>query len=135
MIELLTGISLWELVKHAGSWLGNLKRANGARQQASIDALRKVVIAARKTAVYMRQRNETGQASHTTEAELAELWTALGFALQDLGVDKLAKRCAIVGRQWADPSQFDQAFLAKADVGLDKLEQLANAMLHDLTRK
>lgn len=134
MIELLTGVSLWELIKHTGAWLGNLKRANNARQQASIDALRKVVMAARKTAVYMRQRSETGQPSHATEAELAELWTALGFALQDLGVDKLAKRCAIVGRQWADPSQFEADFLVKADVGLEKMERLANAMLHELTQ-
>jgi hypothetical protein len=129
MIEILTGISLWELVKHTGSWLVNLKRAKNARKQESIDALRKVVIAARRTSVYMRQLQETGKRSHETEAELAVLWTELGFALQDLGVTKLAKRCYIKGRQWADPSRFDKEFLEKADVGLEKMEQLANEVL------
>ncbi len=132
MIEILTGISLWELVKHAGSWLGNLKRAKNARKQESIDALRKVVIAARKTSVYMRQLQEAGKRSHETEAELAVLWTELGFALQDLGVTKLAKRCCIKGKQWADPSQFDKDFLEKADVGLEKMEQLANEVLLEI---
>jgi hypothetical protein len=132
MIEILTGISLWELVKHAGSWLSNLKRAKNARKQESIDALRKVVIAARKTSVYMRQLQETNNRSHETEAELAVLWTELGFALQDLGVTKLAKRCYIKGKQWADPSQFDKDFLEKADVGLEKMEQLAIAVLLEI---
>jgi len=82
--------------------LGNLKRAKDKRKKESIEALRKVVIAARKTSVYMRQVQETGNRSHDTEAELAVLWTELSFALQDLGVDKLAKRCYIKGKQWAD---------------------------------
>lgn len=132
MIEILSGISLWELVKHAGSWVSNLKRAKNTRKQASIDALRKVVIAARKTSVYMRQLQETGKQSHETETELAVLWTELGFALEDLGVTKLAKRCYIKGKQWADPSQFDQDFLEKADVGLEKMEQLATQVLGEI---
>ena len=132
MIEILTGISLWELVKHTGSWLANLKRAKDTRKKESIEALRKVVIAARKTAVYMRHMYETGKKSPETEAELAVLWTELSFALQDLGVDKLAKRCHIQGRQWADSSQFDKAYLEKADIGLERMEQLANLMLSEL---
>ncbi len=132
MLEILTKISLWDLLKHTSSWLGNLNRAKGNRKKESIDALRKVVKATRKTAVYMRQIKETGQKSHAVETELAELWTELGFALQDLGVTKLAKRCAIKGRQWADPKQFDKDFLEKADVGLDKIEQLANLMLAEI---
>lgn len=132
MIEILTGISLWELVKHTGSWLSNLKRAKDTRKKESIEALRKVVIAARKTSVYMRQLKETGKRSHETEAELAVFWTELSFALQDLGVDKLAKRCYIKGRQWADPSQIDKDYLEKADVGLEKMEQLANEVLLEI---
>ncbi len=132
MIEILTGISLWELVKHTGSWLANLKRAKSARKQESIEALRRVVIAARKTSVYTRQLQEVGKRSHETESELAVLWTELSFALQDLGVDKLAKRCYIKGRQWADPEQIDKDYLEKADVGLEKMEQLANAMLLEI---
>lgn len=123
---------MWELVKHAGSWLNNLKRAKQARKKDSIEALRKVVLAARRTSVYMRQLNEAGARSHETEAELAVLWTDLSFALQDLGVNKLAKRCYIKGKQWADPSQMDKDYLEKADVGLEKMEQLANAVLLEL---
>ncbi len=132
MIESLTVGHLWALLKHTVTWLANLKRANSARKQESIDALRKVVIAARKTAVYMRQIKEVSKRSHSTEAELAVLWTELGFALQDLRVDKLAKRCSIKGRQWADPNQFDQDFLSKADVGLERMEKLANQMLIEI---
>ncbi len=132
MIEILTGISLWELVKHAGNWLANLKRARGARKKESIDALRKVVIAARKTSVYMRHMNATGSQSAGTEAELAVLWTELSFALQDLGVDKLAKRCHIQGRQWADPGHMDKAYMEKADIGLARMEQLANQLLAEI---
>lgn len=132
MLDIFTGISLWELVKHTASWLSNLKRAKQARKKESIDALRKVVVAARKTSVYMRQLNETGTRSHQTEAELAVFWTELSFALQDLGVNKLAKRCYIKGKQWADPSQMDQDYLEKADVGLEKMEQLANTVLLEL---
>ncbi|MGZ8982474.1 MAG: hypothetical protein ACXW11_00800 [Methylotenera sp.] len=132
MIEILTGISLWELVKHTGRWLSNLKRAKDTRKKESIEALRKVVIAARKTSVYMRQLQETGSRSHETEAELAVLWTELSFALQDLGVTKLAKRCYIKGKQWADPSQMDKDYLEKADVGLEKMELLANEVLLEI---
>jgi len=132
MIEILTGISLWELVKHAGNWLGNLKRAKGARKKESIDALRKVVIAARKTSVYMRHMSATSKPSPEIEAELAVLWTELSFALQDLGVDKLAKRCHIQGRQWAAPDKMDKAYLEKADIGLARMEQLANQMLAEI---
>jgi hypothetical protein len=132
MMEILTVGKLWDLVKHTVTWLANLKRAKYARKKESVAALKKVVIAARKTSVYMRQLKEVGKRSHSTEAELAVLWTELGFALQDLGVDKLAKRCAIKGRQWADPSQFDQRFLDKADVGLERMEKLANQMLIEI---
>ncbi len=131
MLELVSAISIWELVKHTGSWLSNLKRAKGARKQESIEALRKVILAARKTTVYMRQLKETGKACHQTEAEIALLWTELSFALDDLGIGKLAKRCRIKGRQWTDPSRLDKEFLEKADVGLERMEQLANEILRE----
>lgn len=134
MIELVSAVSLWELVKHAGSWLINLRKAKQVRQRESIDALRKVVIAARRTAVYTRQLSDTGRPSHAVEAELATLWTELGFALDDLGLDKLAKRCKISGRHWADPDDMDKAFLEKADIGLARMEQLASEMLHEIER-
>ncbi len=132
MIEVVTAISLWELVKHTGSWITNLKRAKDARKIESIAALRKVVVVSRKTAVYMRQLDETGQKSHQMESELSMLWTELGFKLKDLGIDKLEKRCRIKGKHWEDPKKMDKDFLKKADIGLTRMEQLANEVLHEI---
>ena len=128
-----TGI-LWDIFKHAGSWLANLNRAGEERKQQSVDALRKVVTAARETAVYMRQMKDTGHRDHATEAHLSVLWTELGFALQDLGIAKLARKCQIKGKQWSDPGHYDEAFLAKADVGLERIERLAHEILRQLNR-
>lgn len=132
MIEIVSEVSLWELVKHVGSWLSNLKRAKNKRKKESIVALRRVIVAARRTAVYMRQLKESGRQSHKTEAELAVLWTELGFALEDLGIEKLAKRCRIKGKQWAQPDKMDKEYLNKADVGLERMEQLANDLLREI---
>lgn len=132
MIEVVTAISLWELVKHTGSWVTNLKRANKERKKESINALRQVVVAARQTAVYMRQLEETGDKSHQVEAELSMLWTELGFALEDLGIDKLAKRCRIKGKHWEDPGKMDKEYLKKADVSLVRMEQIANEVLREI---
>lgn len=131
-MEPITGVSLWELAKHAGMWLTNLKRARLARKRESVTALRQVVIAARRTAVYLRQLRDTGRRDHATETELTTRWTELGFALDDLELDKLAKRCQISGRYWADPADMDPVFLDKADVGLRRMEQLAQTMLREL---
>jgi hypothetical protein len=79
MIEVLSPAALWDLIKNASRWLVNLRRANQDRQQASITALRKVVLAARKTAVYVRQLNDTQQRHYQTEVELATLWTELSL--------------------------------------------------------
>lgn len=132
MIEVVTAISLWELVKHAASWVANLKRASDARKRESKAALRGVIVAARKTAVYVRQLRDTGQSSHAVERELATLWTELSFKLEDLGLEKLAKRCRIKGREWADPSRMDATYLEKSDSGLDRMEQLALEVLREI---
>ena len=132
MFEVVTAISLWELVKHTGSWVTNLKRAKDARKKESVEALRKVVIAARQTSVYMRHLRDTGKRSHQKESELSMLWTELGFALEDLGISKLSKRCQIKGKHWADPEKTDREYLEKADVGLEKMEQLANEVLREI---
>lgn len=134
MIELVTAISVWELAKHGGSWLTNLKRAKGERKKESIAALRKVVIAARQTSVYMRRLKDIGERSHQKESELSMHWTELGFALEDLGIPKLAKRCHIKGRHWAAPEEVDLQYLEKADVGLEKMEKLANEVLREISR-
>lgn len=107
MIEVLSPVALWDLIKNASRWLVNLRRANHTRQRESVNALRKVVIAARKTAVYMRQ-------------------------LDDLKVTTLAKRCLINGKQWADPKSMNPDFLQKADAGFERIEQLANQLLAQL---
>jgi hypothetical protein len=128
-MAVVTDISLWELIKHLKQWLTNLNRASSARQRRSIEALRAVVIAARHTQAYVRLLNDTTNQDHKQEAKLSEMWTELGFKLTDLGLSKLAKRCDIKGRYWADPNRFDVEFLQKADVGLERMEQLARQML------
>ena len=133
-MEPLSGVSLWELIKHLKQWLTNLNRASDERKSQSIDALRSVIIAARNTATYIRQINEKGEQSHVTEAQLSDQWTRLGFKLKDLGIDKLAKRCDIKGRYWSNPNQFDDSFLEKADIGLERMEQLARQMVAAIER-
>lgn len=134
MVEVITNFSLWELIKHAGRWLYNLKRAKDARKKESVRALRKVVLAARKTSVYVRELKDTGKRNHRTESRLSVLWTELGFALEDLGIHKLARRCQIKGKHWADPAKTDGDYLAKADAGLDRMEQIADELLRNQRR-
>jgi len=128
----ISDISLWALFRHLGSWLGNLSRARQQRKRESIEALRAVVIAARHTQAYLRELEDTGQHDHATEANLAGLWTELGFRLSDLGLTKLAKRCDIRGRYWADPNILDADFLQRADIGLERMEQLARQLLAEI---
>ena len=122
-------VSLWQLFKHLSQWIGNLSRAKQQRQRESIEALRAVVVAARHTQAYLRQLDDTGQQNHATEAQLAALWTELGFRLSDLGLSKLAKRCDIRGRYWANPDTLDKDFLKRADIGLERMEQMARQLL------
>jgi hypothetical protein len=121
--------SLWQLFRHLSQWIGNLSRAKQQRQRESIEALRAVVVAARHTQAYLRQLDDTGQQDHATEAQLATLWTELGFRLSDLGLSKLAKRCDIRGRYWANPDTLDKDFLKRADIGLERMEQMARQLL------
>ena len=125
-------VSLWQLFKHLSQWLGNLSRAKQQRQRESIEALRAVVVAARHTQAYLRQLDDTGQQDHSAEAKLAALWTELGFRLNDLGLAKLAKRCDIRGRYWANPDTLDKDFLKRADIGLDRMEKMALQLLAEI---
>jgi hypothetical protein len=131
-MELITDISLWELVKHLKQWLVNLRNAGQARKTESIDALRAVIVAARQTSAYVRRLNDIGQQDHAEEADLSAMWTELSFKLADLKLTKLAKRCDIKGRYWANPAQFDAEFLEKADIGLARMEQLARQMVAEI---
>jgi hypothetical protein len=45
----------------------------------------------------------------------------------------LTKRCDIKGKYWADPVHYDSEFLNKADVGLERMEQLARQMVPRLS--
>lgn len=135
MLEVVTAISLWELVKHTGSWVVNLRRAKDSRKKESVEALRKVILAARKTSVYIRQLQDTETRNHQSEAELSILWTELGYVLNDLGIEKLSKRCLIVGKHWADPAKMEKSYLEKADIGLERMEQLANQLLIEVSPK
>lgn len=135
MPDLITSVSLSELIKHAASWLRNLHRASKERKKESIDALRGVISASRKTAVYVRQLNKKRERQYEKENELSEMWTNLSFRLYDLGLPGLAKKCDLKGRQWADPEQFDDEFLHQADLGLDSMEKLAKQILKELIEK
>ena len=123
---------LWVLITHLKRWLINLRRAGARRKRQSIEALRAVVIAARGTRVYLRELGASGRPDHARETQLAENWTRLGFVPQDLGLGKLAKRCDVTGRYWADPDAFEREFLDKADVGLARMEQLARQMVSEI---
>ncbi len=128
-MENLSAGLLWGIFRHVRSWLSNLDRAGLQRKEQSVRALRGVIIAARETAVYIRRMKDTGQRHHDTESHLAVLWTELGFALQDLRIDKLAKRCRISGKHWSNPEYYDQTFLKRADVSLEQMERLAQQIL------
>lgn len=132
MIEVVTSVSLWELVKHASRWVTNLKRAGNQRKQESVYALRQVILAAQRTSVYLRQLKDTKERNHHQEMELSELWAKLGFHLEDIGLEDLAQRCRIMGKYWTDPENMDTAVLQKADVGLVRMEELANEVLADV---
>ena len=129
---MVSDVSLWQLFRHLGQWLGNLSRAKQQRQRESIEALRAVVVAARHTQAYLRQLDDSGRQDHATEAQLATLWTELGFRLGDLGLTKLAKRCDIRGRYWANPDTLEKDFLKRADIGLERMEQMALQLLAEI---
>jgi hypothetical protein len=95
-----------DLFNHGLRWLANLRRAKLERKQQSILALRKMISASRETSVYIRQLSETGQSNHKVERDLTLLWTDLGFALEDLGLTKLAKRCQVTGKHWSNPEHY-----------------------------
>ena len=134
-MALISDSVLWELFRHLKSWLINLQRAGDRRKRESIEALRAVVIAARHTQAYLRRLGDHIGQDHAEEARLAGMWTELGFRLGDLELARLAKRCDINGRYWADPDQFDDDFLHKADVGLARMEQLARQMIAAIEAK
>ncbi|MCP4161165.1 MAG: hypothetical protein GY760_13915 [Deltaproteobacteria bacterium] len=134
MIEVITSISLWELIKHSASWINNLKRAKDKRKKESVEALRKVIVASRKTRAYVRLLKDKGTGNRDFEIELTTVWTELGFALEDLKINKLAERCQIKGKNWSDPDHQDRKYLDKSDTGLEKMELLARDLLLEINK-
>lgn len=127
------GVSEWlTIITHVKKWVTNLLRAKSERKEQSKKALRAVTKAVRETTIYLRDLREGGQKSIDRERELSLLWTELSFKLEDLGLKKLANRCSLKGRYWADPAAFDKAFLNRADIRLSEIEQLANDSLKEL---
>jgi len=133
-MDVLSTEALGELFNHGSKWLLNLRRAKQARKLASVAALRKVITSSRETAVYVRQLNDRGKRDHKTERHLSLLWTELGFALEDLRINKLAKRCQIKGKHWSDPEHYGSDFLDKADISLDRMERIAVELLNEINR-
>jgi len=134
IMDIISAELLWDIFKHIRSWLANLNRAGDERKRESVAALRGIITASRETAVYIRQMKDTGTHNYNTENHLSLLWTELGFALEDLKLDKLARRCKIKGKHWANPEHYDENFLKKADISLERMEQLARVMLINIKR-
>jgi len=128
----LTAVEWLGLLTHVKRWVSNLLRARKGRKAESKKALRSVIRAVRETEIYIRQLKEGGKKSIKTEKELSLLWTDLSFMLKDLKLEKLAKRCQIKGKYWADPSRYDSDFLNKAGTKLPEVESVALLALKEI---
>ena len=117
----ITAADLIGLLAHIKRWVSNLSRAGKERKAESRRALRSVILAVRETEVYIRHIKEGGKKSIKTEKELSLRWTELSFELEDIGLNKLANRCRVTGKYWADPKKFSASFL---DTLADKLNQI-----------
>jgi len=120
------------LLTHVKQWLGNLVRAGKERKTESKEALRSVVLAVRETEIYVRHLNEDGKKSIKTERALSLQWTNLSFRLEDIKLNKLAKRCRLKDMYWADPAKFSSEFLDKAGTKLSDIEKLALLALREI---
>ncbi len=128
----LSAKELLGLITHVKQWVGNLTRAKQQRKLESKKALRAVISVVRETTVYLRSLKEGREKSIEKEERLSLSWTQLAFALEDLGLNKLASRCSIKGRYWANPADYDQGFLERAGMRLADIERMAQASLKEL---
>lgn len=131
MIEITAG-EIGGILGHVARWLANLKRAKKERKLQSRQALERVVLAVRETATYTSHIRSGGKKRLEKETRLAMLWTELSFRLEELGLKKLANRCEIKGRYWANPDEFDDQFLRSARARLKDIEQEARLLLNSL---
>lgn len=130
----MTGITLsakdWlNIITHIKQWITNLQRAGKERKAQSIKALRDVIRAVRQTEIYIRKIKEGGKPSIEEEKKLSLLWTELSFALTDIKLDKLAKKCMIKGKDWAVLSKQNTHFFDTAITRLSEIERTTLLML------
>lgn len=119
--------SLATLGRYLLQWLQSLSKASDDRKRECLHAIEAVQAAVRRTQRYVQERN-SGRIDAKTEADLASMWTDLGFRLSDLGVKKLAKRCDVKGRYWADKRKFSEEWWDQADIELDSVAELARRL-------
>lgn len=119
--------TLGTLANYLIQWLQGLLRASKQRKIDCLTAIDGVISGIRQTQAYCRARDE-GKANPQTEANLAAMWTQLGFELDALGIKRLAKRCDVKGRYWASPKQFSEEWWDLADIELDSVDQLARRL-------
>lgn len=123
------------LTGHLVRWVANLGRAGRQRKLESRASLERVLLAVRKTAVYRRSLDEGAPKNYDRESEIAMQWTALALELDRLGLDKLAKKCRVMGWYWENPDRFDSDFLAQAGVRFDQVERLAVQLMAGIRGK
>ena len=128
----LSAKELLSIFTHLKQWVANLHRAKQQRKLESKKALRAVISAVRETTVYLRGLKEEQPKSIDKEERLSLKWTQLAFELEDLGLNKLASRCSIKGRYWANPADYDADFLERAGMRLSDIEHLAQKSLKQL---
>lgn len=113
------------VLTHVKRWISNLRRAGKKRKAESRKALRSVILAVRETQVYIRHLKDDGRKSIKIERTLSLRWTELSFALEDIGLHKLASRCRVTGKYWANPDGIDHAFLLELADKLNEIELLS----------
>lgn len=128
----LSAKELLSIITHVKQWVGNLRRAKQQRKLESKKALRAVISVVRETTVYLRSLKEGHPKSIDKEERLSLSWTQLAFELEDLGLNKLASRCSIKGRYWANPADYDRDFLERAGMRLADIERMAQSSLKEL---
>jgi hypothetical protein len=123
------------ILAHVKKWVTNLLRAKSERKRQSKEALRAVIKAVRETTIYLRILREERPKSIARERKLSLLWTELSFRIENLGLEKLANRCQVMGKYWADPSDLTKDFLKGTDVHrLSDIEKLAYASLKEMKK-
>ena len=120
------------LLGNLARYLANLARAGSKRKAESRKALQGVILATRRTQVYLRALDAKGKRNFEKEEGLTATWTKLSFELRKLGVKALAKSCDVAGGYWSDPDKFSGGFLKKAGARLQDIELEARTLLAKL---